>query len=33
MSVYRLSVSSEIAFTILVALNERVKTEVFDDLV
>ena len=33
MSVYRLSVSSEIAFTILVALDERVRAEVFDDLV
>ena len=33
MSVYRLSVNSEIAFTILVALNERVRAEVFGDLV
>jgi len=33
MSVYRLSVSSEIAFTILVALDERVRAEAFGDLV
>src|SRR6266566_723165 len=33
MSAYRLSVNSEIAFTILVALNERVRAEVFCDLV
>src|SRR5436305_2631215 len=33
MSVYRLSVSSEFAFTILVALDERVRAEVFGDLV
>ena len=33
MSVYRLSVNSEIAFTILVALDERVRAEVFGDLV
>jgi hypothetical protein len=31
MSVYRLSVNSEIAFTILVVLNERVRAEVFGD--
>src|SRR6266567_3592309 len=33
MSAYRLSLNSEIAFTILVALNERVRAEVFCDLV
>jgi hypothetical protein len=30
---YRLSVNSEIAFTILVALDERARAEVFGDLV